>query len=130
MRSFKVRVRTVYEDNAGTNDHAMPKDTSGDKIADANNAGDHEVALVDIVNDPVPDKHKDDCPVHVPILLKLLLPPTPPADICASSSSLKDLTKFKSEKTGRGPLNKETWMVSACILMVPLCSQPHQRPLP
>lgn len=67
---FSVGIRTVYENNRGTNDKALPP-KEGEVPPEV------EVALMDIANDPVPEKHKHECP---------------------------DLKAFKSEKTGRGPL--------------------------
>ncbi|XP_050393715.2 cytoplasmic phosphatidylinositol transfer protein 1 [Patella vulgata] len=71
---FSVCIETRYEDNNGSSDNCLSM--SVESLAQ------RTVDIVDIVNDPVPEKHfKEE----------------------------EDLSKFKSKKTSRGPFDKK-WM--------------------
>eukprot|EP00042_Codosiga_hollandica_P017481 m.48272 g.48272 ORF g.48272 m.48272 type:complete len:285 (-) comp47697_c0_seq1:156-1010(-) len=83
---FRVNIRTVYENNKGDNDEALNVRMTDDEKAKVHG---RQVVLLDIANDPVPDKYKEQCP---------------------------DLKQFVSTKTGRGPLSP-TWIDTVSTIM-------------
>ncbi|KAM9782641.1 cytoplasmic phosphatidylinositol transfer protein 1b [Neosynchiropus ocellatus] len=70
LPKFSIRIETRFENNNGSNDNVF-----GDKPTPAAN-----VSYLDILNDPIPDKHYKES---------------------------EDLSRWKSSKTGRGPLEKD-----------------------